>query len=156
LPEIEFVDIVAAVALGLAASRGLLIGLTREAFSLLSIAAAYLAIRYSIDPAGALLNKLTGNAIPGGLAPWIVGSVIFFFTITVISKVGRRVRASVREAGLGMMDRIGGGVLGAAEGVLVIALVFSAAANFMGRDHPNLADTYTLQAIEQLEQTFKD
>jgi uncharacterized membrane protein required for colicin V production len=98
---------------------------------------------------------LTGDAIPNGLAPWIMGSVFFVFAIAVVSTVGRKVRRTVRAAGLGLMDRMGGGLLGAAEGILVVALIFSVAANFLGRDHPTLADTYTLELLEQIEQVFQ-
>jgi hypothetical protein len=39
---------------------------------------------------------------------------------------------------------------------LVIALAFIMASNLLGRDHPTLVDTYTLELIEKLEQKFHD
>jgi uncharacterized membrane protein required for colicin V production len=109
-----------------------------------------------VVPASDWLTQLTGDAIPTGLSPWIVGSVIFVLTITLVAKVGRAIRKILRFAGLGIMDRLGGGILGAAEGTLVIVLLFNLAASAVGRDHPNLVDTYTLQAIEELEQIKQD
>jgi uncharacterized membrane protein required for colicin V production len=156
LVDIEFVDILAATVLTIAVLRGLLHGLIREAFSVIGIAAAYIAIRTCVTPASDWLAELTGDLIPAGLSPWIVGSVIFVFTIAIVGKVGRAIRSTLRLAGMGLMDRLGGGLLGAAEGGLVIALVFNLAASAVGRDHPNLADTYTLQALEKIEQIIQD
>jgi uncharacterized membrane protein required for colicin V production len=69
----------------------------------------------------------------------------------VVTSLGRVIRRGVRAVGLGFADRVGGALLGTAEGVLVVALLLTFVTGYLGRDHPALADTRTLAAMEQLE-----
>ena len=154
LAEIEFVDIVVGVMLLIASLRGLSLGLVREAFSLIGIAAAYLAVRFFVLPIGDGLIELTGGRISANIAPWIAGALLVVLTIAVVTRVGRTIRRGVHAVGLGFIDRMGGMQLGAAEGMLMVALLFTLTERFLGRDHPTLTDTYTLEALEQLELVF--
>ena len=72
-------------------------------------------------------------------------------SILVVALVGRTVRRGIRMAGLGMADRLAGGVVGATEGAIAVALLMMLAITAVGRDHPALADTRALEAFEQAE-----
>ena len=150
MAEFEFVDIVAAGILSLALLRGLFLGLVREACSLTAIALAYLAVQFYYKPVADGLVQISGGAISTGVAPWIAGALLVVLAITLVTAVGRILRRGVRAAGLGFLDRMAGGLLGTAEGVLVVAILFSAAIGLFGKDHPTLKDTQTLATLEQL------
>ena len=60
-------------------------------------------------------------------------------------------RRGARAVGLGLVDRAGGALLGAAEGSLVIAVLLVLATTVLGRDHPAFQDTRTLAAFERVE-----
>jgi hypothetical protein len=51
-----------------------------------------------------------------------------------------------------MPDRIGGGLLGAAEGVLVCALLLIALTSLIGRDHELVSGSRSVAALERLEE----
>ena len=81
----------------------------------------------------------------------VAGALLVVLTIAVVTSIGRTVRRGVRAVGLGFADRVGGALLGTAEGVLVVALLLTLVTGYLGRDHPALANTRTLAAMEQLE-----
>jgi len=151
LAGIESIDIVVGAIIAAACLRGLLLGLVREAFSLVSIAAAYTAIRLFVHPAADWLVEIAAGRISSGAAPWFAGALLVLLTIAVVTTIGRMVRRGLRAAGLGFADRVGGALLGTAEGVLVVALLLTLVTGYLGRDHPALADTHTLAAMKQLE-----
>ncbi len=132
------------------------LGLVREAFSLVAIAAAYTAVRLFVHPAADWLTEVGSGRISPGAAPWIAGALLVVLAIALVTSIGRIVRRGVRAAGLGFADRVGGALLGTAEGVLVVALLLTLATGYLGRDHPALADTRTLAALEQLEQLARE
>jgi len=49
------------------------------------------------------------------------------------------------------VDRAGGALLGATEGVLVVAVLIMLVGDRIGRDHPAIADSQTLAALVQME-----
>lgn len=151
LEDIALLDLVAATVLGLAIVRGLWIGLVREAFSLAGIAAAYLAVRSFSRPLADWLVAASDGGVGPGLAPWLAGLLLVVLTLVAVAAVGRVVRRGVRAVGLGLLDRLGGGLLGAAEGALVIAVVLTLLGRQLGWDHALLANTRTLAAMEQLQ-----
>ena len=61
-------------------------------------------------------------------------------------------RRGIRLAGLGMLDRMAGSAVGAAEGALLVAVLLILGITLVGRDHPALSKTRTLAAFEQVEQ----
>lgn len=151
MEEISAVDLATLAILALAVLRGLWIGLIREIFSLAALAAACIAVRLGTAPAADwLLLNLPLELSP--LAARIAAGVAIVVAIIVImGVVGRVLRRGARWAGLGFADRLAGGVLGAAEGALVIVVLMLLGIALVGRDHPALADTRTLAAFESAE-----
>jgi len=68
-----------------------------------------------------------------------------------VTTVGRIIRRGARAVGLGFVDRVGGGLRGATEGVLVVVVLIMLVGDRMGRDHPAIANTRTLAALEEME-----
>ncbi len=145
-------DIVALAVLAVALLRGLLIGAVREAFSLAGLAAAVLAVRWGARPGGEWLAERAPVDLGVFGAQLAAGALIAIASIFGIAIVGRFVRRGVRLAGLGMVDRVAGGVMGATEGALVVTLLLLLGITVVGRDHPALAETHALAAFEQMEQ----
>lgn len=142
------------VALGilcLALLRGLLRGLLREAFSIASIGAACVVVRLYYGPLADLLIELSAGGIGETTAPWLAGLLLTVASIGAVTVLGRLLRRGAKAAGLGWADRAGGAVLGTAEGLLVAGVLVTIAGALVGRDHPLLADSRSLQTLEQLE-----
>ena len=144
-------DFVLLVILAIAFVRGVLRGLLRETFSIASLAAASLMVMLFYGDAAEWLLRVTQGRIGEISAPWIGGALLGIITIGVITLLGRVVRRGAKFAGLGWADRTGGAVLGGAEGVLVGAVIVSLLGYAIGREHPVLAETRGLEALEQLE-----
>ncbi len=143
------VDAGVMVVLVLASLRGLWIGLVREALSLVGLAVACVAARAFAEPGGAEL------AARSGLEPWaaqaLAALVAGIVTLVVISGLARMVHWGVKAAGLGPLDRLGGGVLGAAEGPVIAALLLVAALFTLGPSNPWLRDSRSVELFESLE-----
>ena len=137
MPKVSL-DLVIATVIAVAALRGLLLGLVREAFSLGALAAAVLSIRFLTGPAADALQPVLGGRMPALALK--VGSAVLVALIGVVLVVllGRLVQRGVKAAGLGFADRIAGAGLGAAEGLLVASLGLAVLAAAIGRDHPAL------------------
>ena len=131
--------------------RGVLRGLLRETFSIASLAAACLMVTLFYGDAAEWLLRVTQGRIGEISAPWIGGALLGVITIGVITLLGRVMRKGARFAGLGWADRTGGAVLGTAEGVLVGAVIVSLLGYAIGRDHPLLVRSRSLEALQQLE-----
>jgi uncharacterized membrane protein required for colicin V production len=143
------------VVLVIAMLRGLFIGLIREGFSIASVAAGILAARLFTSPAAALLVEQSGGEISPAVAPWITGSVLAITTIAVVALIGRVLRRGARLAGLSWADRIGGAALGTAEGAVISMIVVLGASWIVGRAHPQIAASRSLEAYD-LVRTFVD
>jgi membrane protein required for colicin V production len=149
---LPIVDAIAAGALALAVIRGLWIGLLREAFSLAALVAAVFAVRrFAAPTADALAARYQLEPI---VATAAAGALVAVVTIVVIALVGAILRRSIRTVGLGLADRLGGGVLGAAEGALVVAILVIGAIAVLGRSDPLLAGSRTLALFERVEAAF--
>ncbi len=151
LGEFESVDVVVGTIIGIACLRGFFLGLIREAFSLASLGAAYLAVRAFVAPVGEWVGEVSDGRIGEALAPWVAGALLVLVTIGVVTSVGRAVRRGARAVGLGFADRVGGGLLGVTEGVLVVAVLIVLVGDQIGRDHPAIAGSRTLAVLEQME-----
>jgi len=151
LGDFESVDIIVATLIGIACLRGFFLGLIREAFSLASLGAAYLVVRAFVGPVAAWVGEVSEGRINQALEPWVAGALLVLVTIGVVTTVGRIVRRGARAVGLGFVDRVGGALLGATEGVLVVALLVVLVVDRVGRDHPAIAHSRTLAALEQME-----
>ena len=147
----ESVDIIVGTIIGIACLRGFLLGLIREAFSLASLGAAYMAVRAFVSPVAEWVGEISDGRINEALEPWVAGAILVLVTIGAVTTIGRIVRRGARAVGLGFVDRVGGGLLGATEGVLVVAVLIMLVGDRVGRDHPALADTRTLAALEHME-----
>ena len=151
LAEFESVDIVVGAIIGIACLRGFFLGLIREAFSLASLAAAYIAVKAFVGPVSEWVGDISGGRINEALEPWVAGALLVLVTIGAVTTVGRIIRRGARAVGLGFVDRIGGGLLGATEGVLVVIVLLMLVGDRIGRDHPAIANTRTLAALEEME-----
>ena len=143
------VDAAALAVLAVAVVRGLWIGVIRESFSLASIAAACLAVRFATAPAAALLLEHG----PAGLAPLParIGAAVgvALGTVIAVRLAGRILRSGVHAVGLGLADRLAGGLLGAAEGALVLALALLLGLTALGREHAVLAGSRAVRALDE-------
>jgi membrane protein required for colicin V production len=142
----ETIDIVAVTVLVVAVLRGIWIGIVREAFSLAALAAAVLAFRALRAPVAAEIaartqwEPLIATAAAGGAV--VVAALVF------VTLVGAIVRRLVGVAGLSGIDRVGGAALGAAEGVLVIALALFAVVEVLGPKDPLLTGSRAIAIFE--------
>ncbi len=146
------VDLLALCVLSIAVLRGLFLGLIREAFSLAAIGAACVAVRWFAQPAAAQLEALTDGRIGSFAAPWLAGAGVAIAAAAAVAITGRLLRRGARAAGLGMLDRAGGALLGAAEGALVVAVGLVLATTVLGRSHPLIGGTRSLVALERVEE----
>ena len=151
MEAISPVDVAALAILTLAVLRGLFIGLIREVFSLGALAAACIAVRLGTAPAADWLLLHLPMEMGSLTARVVAGGVIVIAVIVLVAGVGRVLRRGARWAGLGFADRMAGGVLGAAEGALVIVVLMLLGIALLGRDYPALADSRTLAAFESAE-----
>jgi uncharacterized membrane protein required for colicin V production len=145
------VDLLALCVLSIAVLRGLFLGLIREAFSLAAIGAACVAVRWFAEPAAARLDALTDGRIGELAAPWIAGAGVAIAAAAAVAVTGRLLRRGARAVGLGLVDRAGGALLGAAEGALVVAVLLVLATTVLGRNYPLFEKTRSLAALERVE-----
>ena len=98
-----------------------------------------------------LRGDISGGRINEALEPWVAGALLVLVTIGAVTTVGRIIRRGARAVGLGFVDRVGGGLLGATEGVLVVVVLIMLVGDRIGRDHPAIANTRTLAALEEMD-----
>jgi len=139
-----------------ALARGFYIGLIREGFSIAALTGGFLAVRYFTGPVAIWLVDTTKGEIGQGAAPWVAGALVAIASAGMIAFVGRWLRRGVKAVGLGWADRLGGTALGAAEGVLVAALLVLAATWWLGNQHPAVADSRSVVAYHELQGFVRD
>ena len=145
------IDVAALAVLGIAAFRGLALGLVRESFSVGSIGIAYMAVLLYSDRLAHWIERETHGEVGALVAPWVAGAAIVVAGIAVAVIAGRLAKRGARLAGLGWIDRAGGVLLGSAEGLLVIGILLSIAAALLGREHPVFASSRSLVAFERFQ-----
>ena len=152
MDEISAVDAVCLAILVIAVLRGTFIGMIREGFSIAALAAACVAVAYGNEAAASWLIETAGGIAPWleTAAPWISGGVIFIATTSLIGFAGRMVKRGARAVGLDWADRLGGGALGAAEGTLVVAILVTALVLVLGRSHPTLKESVSLEVVDTM------
>ncbi len=144
------VDVIAACILGAAMLRGAFVGAIREVFSIAGLVLAYFAIRLG-TPAFSAWIETNAPVDLGSMGARIVAvGVIFLAVIVAAGVAGRLVRKGFRAAGLGMVDRLAGAVLAAAEGALVVAVLVLGISLVGGRT-TLLDGSHTLRVIELIE-----
>jgi uncharacterized membrane protein required for colicin V production len=145
------IDLLALAVIGIAVLRGFFLGLLRETFSLAAVGAAVVAVRWFAAPAAGELERATGGRIGELAAPWVAGAAVAIAAAAVVAITGRVLRRGARAVGLGLVDRAGGVLLGAAEGSLVVAVLLVVGTAVLGRDHPAFEGTRSLAALERAE-----
>lgn len=143
------VDVLAVGVLGIAALRGLLIGMIREGFSLLALAGAVIGVRLFADPLAVWLRQDAGVGWSDFSVRLAAGAMLVVGVVGAVVIVGRVLRRGVRAAGLGWADRLGGGLLGTAEGLLVVGLVLAGTLAAVGRNHAALTGSRTLAFFDE-------
>ena len=151
LQSIDLVDWVAGAILALAILRGLFLGLIREVMSVASLLAACMVVRRFTPDVAAWMMRSSQGGIDAALSPWLAGAALALGTLAAGAVLGRLLRRGARLAWLGMPDRLGGAVLGAAEGVLVCSILLLALTSVVGRNHALLAGSRSVAALERLE-----
>ena len=149
--DLPFIDMIVLTVLFITIMRGIWIGLIREGSSLAAIGIATIMTRLLVDPFSAQLTELTGGEISGRTAIWIAGVLLVVATIVVLGFVARLLRRGAAAAGLGWADRLGGGALGAAEGVIVGAILVTIALWLVGPDHATTEGARSIELVEQLQ-----
>jgi membrane protein required for colicin V production len=143
----DVIDVVVLAVLVLALLRGLWIGVVREAFSLAALAAAVFAFRALRGPVAEEIamrtqwDSLVAEAAAGGV---VVIAALLFVTL-----IGAIVRRLVSTAGLSFVDRIGGGAIGLAEGVLLVGLALFGATEILGPKDPLLAGSRSVALFQE-------
>ena len=149
--DAEPVDILAVVILGVAFLRGLFRGLIRETFSVAALGGACVVIKLFAAPLGVKLGTASQGQIGTVIAPWIAGAILGAIAITTTVTVGRLLRRGSRWAGLGWVDRVGGGILGTAEGALVVSILLVLASTLMGPTSPMLVASRSYNVLETVQ-----
>lgn len=153
---LEPVDYVIGVILALAVLRGLGRGLLRETFSIASLAAAIVAVQLFYADVATWLMQITEGQVGETTAPWAAGALLAVGTIGATAVLGRFLRRGAKVVGLGWADRAGGAVLGTAEGVLVAGVLIGLIGYVVGRNHPSIAHSRSLEALEELEEMARN
>lgn len=135
-----------------ALARGAFIGMIRESFSIGSVAISCIALRLGNAPLATWLTEITGGEIGTGAAPFISGAFILIATVALVGFAGRYLKRGAQAVGLGWADRLGGGVLGLAEGALVATLVVMGATLVLGRDHDSIDKSRSVAAVDVLQE----
>ncbi len=145
------IDLVALVIVGVAALRGLSLGLIREVFSVLALAAAVIAVRVWNDPFAAWLTSAGGVPLGGVAARWVAGALIAVGVIAGVGTFGKVMGQGARAVGLGWFDRAGGVALGVAEGAIATGVALLVVGSVIGRGHELLVSSRSLALLEQFE-----
>lgn len=95
-------------------------GFFHAAFSMAGLVLAYLLAAWQY-------HRLSAWFAPNLKSPWlgdIAGFLIIFLSVLVLAGIaGKIARWAVKEAGLGMIDRVLGGALGLLRGGLIVSVV---------------------------------
>jgi len=127
MAEIALVDAASLALFGVAALRGLFRGAMREAFTLAAVAAAFICVWIFAGTVAAWLLSLWPDDLSQTLAHILAGVALALTALLAVSALGRKLRNGMHAMGLGALDRIFGGCLGAAEGALLWAVAMTVA-----------------------------
>jgi membrane protein required for colicin V production len=152
VPDLHWIDWIAVAIVALAIVRGLMVGVIRQVISIAALVAAFFVARQFAPQAGSWLVRISDASIDPQLAPWLGAAGLAIGTLIAGAVVGRVLRRGAQIVFLGLPDRIGGGLVGAAEGVLVCAVLLFAATLLIGRDHPLIDGSRSIAALERIEQ----
>lgn len=148
---IPILDIIVGSVMALAIVRGFFVGMIREGFSVGAIGAVVLGIVYGAQPAGLWLDTATAGEIGGQPAKWIGGVMVGLLAGVAVGALGRYLRRGARVVGIGMVDRVGGGAIGAAEGALIATIVILGATKMFGPEHPAVFNSQSVAMMDRVE-----
>jgi len=123
----NYIDIIILVILGFFAVKGLVRGLVNEAASLAGLLlGGWLAYSYYPLLAAPLKSLLH---LPAHLSSFLAFIVILLLVGICAHVIGNIITAAVRLVMLGSINRLGGVLIGTAEGALLLCMVFSIASS---------------------------
>lgn len=152
--NLTLLDNVLLTIMALMIARGLYIGLIREGFSIAALGSGLIAIRYGIEPASAVIENASAGRIGSTTSMWIAGALIGIVVVAAVASVGKFLRRGAHAVGLGFADRVGGGIVGAAEGALACAVILLGAIFVIGEDAPLIANSRSAELLEHLQRTL--
>lgn len=107
-------------------------GFMRELLSILSWAAAALAVAYVVFKQEQLAKDVAeqmGTNVQ--IAQVAIGAIVFLITLIIVHLITARISDAILDSRVGMIDRILGFLFGAARGALLIIIVFLLADGLM-------------------------
>ncbi|MBI1965823.1 MAG: CvpA family protein [Betaproteobacteria bacterium] len=117
-------DYVVLAIAGISVLLSVIRGLVREVLALAGWVVAFVAASLFAEDAAALVSR----DVPGEALPLLVGfAAVFIAALVVMSLLAMVASKLVKSAGLGVEDRVLGGVFGLARGVLVVMVLVLAA-----------------------------
>lgn len=148
---ITAIDVAVVAVMLLAITRGMFIGMIRESFSVAAVGAVVIGAVYGAGPAGVWLDNATAGEI-GGTAAKVLGGVgAGILSGIVVGTAGRYIRRGARIVGLGMVDRAGGAVVGAAEGAVIAVIMLAGASRMFGPEHPAVFNAYSVAVLHEMQ-----
>lgn len=125
----------------LCAVHGFLRGMVRQAFGVASIfLGVYLAGRWSQLVSDSLFSSIDDRALRNFLAY----VVTFCIIAAVVIVVGRLVHKEVIKAGFSKLNRLGGAILGAFKGFVIVLVLVSAIFVLVGSRGPYVRDSFLI------------
>jgi membrane protein required for colicin V production len=152
MPGLQPLDVAVCAILLVAALRGMSLGLIREAFSILALGAAVIAVRVWNPSFAAWLAAASLGAVPRWIAPWVAGALLAVGVIAAVGIFGRVMRQGARAAGLGWFDRLGGAAIGAAEGAIAAGALLLVIGGLLGRGHALVTSSRSFAVLQRAEQ----
>jgi uncharacterized membrane protein required for colicin V production len=119
------------------------------------LAASVVVVRLFYAPVAEWLIAETSGDLSPEAAPWAAGALLLIVTIGLTTAAGRFLRRGAKAAGLGWADRAGGLAIGAAEGVLIAAIVIGLVSYVVGAEHKLVMESKSVAVIEDLEHFTK-
>lgn len=114
-------DIITLLFVGVAAFRGFSRGFTFELLSLIAWVMAIVAVRVLHSPLSSALTETIGTE---GGAAMLALALLFGIPYVIGRLIANRIGASVRNSGLGFVDKALGSVFGALKGLIIMAFLF--------------------------------
>jgi membrane protein required for colicin V production len=127
-------------------------GFTRELLALLAWVAAFVA---ATTASGAVAAWLTNSISDESLRALTAFIVVFVGTLLLVSMLGLILSRMVRKAGLGVEDRLLGGVFGLARGLLIVMVAVLLAGLTPLPKQPAWVDAMLSPPLEALASALK-
>lgn len=139
-------DIIVVGVVGVMTLLGLWKGLVRQVVGLAGVIVAYaVAMKFYGPLAAKFLTDL--HPATGGIISFIV---VFIVCIIAASLVGWMIESLAGAAGLGILNRIGGGILGGAKGYLVVSIIAMMLIAFLPLNNDIFKGSRTMKYIKPM------